>query len=153
MNSGGPRLWRLGQAGSKSPGWPELTTIAPMIDEIRQVTPEDDEVSEEWGRETDEQILGVSACRIDWLGVWHVFVAPQEFFRQDPLGLELRQRVQRAMQLVPGATGVAENDNETWHVTGSPSGEALVRAVASVLDDLAPRMREAMRVPGQPPYG
>lgn len=122
-----------------------------MIDEIRQVTPEDDEVSEEWGRETDEQILGVSGCRIDWLGVWHVGVAPQEFFRQDPLGLELRQRVQRVMELVPGVTGVAEKDNETWQVTGSPSGEALVRAVASVLDDLAPRMREALRVPGRPP--
>jgi len=108
---------------------------------------QDDEVSEEWVRETDEQILGVAACRIDWLGVWHVVVAPQEFFRQDALGLELRQRVQRAMELVPDVTGVAENDNETWHVTGSPSGEALVRAVASVLDDLAERMREAMLPP------
>jgi hypothetical protein len=127
-----------------------LTTIAPMTIEIRQVTPEDDEVSEEWGRETDEQILGVSACRIDWLGVWHVVVAAQEFFRQDQLGLELRQRVQRAMELVPDVTGVTENDNETWHVTGSPFGEALVRAVASVLDDLAERMRD-WRPPSVPP--
>jgi hypothetical protein len=69
-------------------------------------------------------------------------VAAQEFFRQDSLGLELRQRVRRAMELVPGLTSVAENDNETWHVTGSPSGEALVRAVASVLNDLAERMRD-----------
>jgi hypothetical protein len=46
------------------------------------------------------------------------------------------------MELVPGLTSVAENDNETWHVTGSPSGEALVRAVASVLNDLAERMRD-----------
>jgi hypothetical protein len=121
-----------------------------MTDDIQQVTPEDDEVSEEWGRETDEQILGVSACRIDWLGVWHVVVAAQEFFRQDPLGLELRQRVRHAMERVPGVTGVAEKDNETWHVTGSPSGEALVRAVASVLDDLAERMRDWWP-PGVPP--
>ena len=113
-----------------------------MTDEIRQVTPEDDEISEEWGRNTDEQILGVSACRIDRLGVWHVVVAAQEFFRQDLLGRELRQRVRRAMEQVPGTTGVAENNNETWHVTGSPSGEALVRSVASVLDDLAERMRD-----------
>ena len=74
--------------------------------------------------------------------MWHVVVASQEFFRQTRSGLELRQRVQRAMGLVPGVAGVAENDNETWHVTGSPSGEALVRAVASVLDDLAERMRD-----------
>lgn len=123
-----------------------------MPDEIRQVMPEDDEVSEEWGRETNEQILGVSACWIDVERFWYVVVAAQEFFRQDPLGLELRQRAQRAMELVPGATGVEENDNETWLVTGSASGEALVRAVASVLDDLAPHMREALRVPGQPPH-
>jgi hypothetical protein len=69
-------------------------------------------------------------------------VAAQEFFRQDLLGRELRQRVRRAMEQVPGTTGVAENNNETWHVTGSPSGEALVRSVASVLDDLAERMRD-----------
>jgi len=125
-----------------------------MTNEIRQVTPKDDWHSEEWGRETNEQILGVSACRIDWLSVWHVVVEPQEFFRQDPLGLELRQRVASALESVEGATRVTEHDNETWDVTGSPSGEALVRAVASVLDDLAPRMREALRVPpGQPPYG
>ena len=85
--------------------------------------------------------------------MWHVVVASQEFFRQTRSGLELCQRVQRAMGLVPGVAGVAENDNETWHVTGSPYGEALVRAVASVLDDLADRMREALGVPGQPPYG
>jgi len=54
---------------------------------------------------------------------------------------------------VPGVTGVAEKDNETWRVTGRPSGEALVRAAAGVLDDLAGRMREALRVPGVPPYG
>ena len=94
------------------------------------------------GRETDEQILGVSACRIDWLGVWHVVVAAQEFFRQDPLGLELRQRVQRAMELVPGVTGVAENNNETWHVTRAHPARHWVRAVASVLGDLAERMRD-----------
>jgi len=28
-------------------------------------------------------------------------------------------------------------DTEVWFVTGAPSGEALVRAVAEVLDDLA----------------
>jgi hypothetical protein len=116
---------------SKSPGWPELIAIVPMTDEIRQVTPEDDEISEVWGRDTDELILGVSACRIDRLGVWHVVVAAQEFFRQDLLGRELRQRVRRAMEQLPGTTGVAENNNETWHglaqsVAISPDGSKVL---------------------------
>src|SRR5579859_6564244 len=60
-------------------------------------------------------------------GFWLVVVGAQEFFRRDTLGRELRERVQRAMELVPGATAVAGNNNETWRATGSPSGEALVR--------------------------
>jgi hypothetical protein len=34
-----------------------------------------------------------------------------------------------------------EMDTEVWFVTGTPSGEALVRAVAEVVDDLAEPMR------------
>lgn len=119
-----------------------------MNDEIRQVTPEDDEIDEEWRRETDEpDVRGVSACQGDWIDGWQVGIHAQEFFRQDPLGLELRQRVQGALQAVGGVTGVEEHDNESWSVVGNPSGEALMRAAASVVDDLADRMREAMRRP------
>jgi hypothetical protein len=66
----------------------------------------------------------------------------QEFFRQDPLGAELRQRVQAALRTVDGVTGVDEHDNESWQVTGDPSGEALTRAAARVVDDMADRLRE-----------
>jgi hypothetical protein len=36
---------------------------------------------------------------------------------------------------------VAEEDREVWHVTGEPSEEALARAAAAVVDELADRAR------------
>lgn len=117
-----------------------------MSEEIRQVTPEDDELDEEWLRETGEpEIRNVGACKGDWIGGWQVYVWAQEFFRQDPLGLELRGRMQRALEAVDGVTNVAEHDTESWSVSGTPSGEALMRAAAGIVDDLADRMRDAMR--------
>jgi hypothetical protein len=116
-----------------------------MSDEIRRVTPEDDEIEEEWLRETGEPgVRGVGACKVE--EGWQVDIWAQEFFRQDLVGLELRQRVQSALEAVEGVADVAEHDNESWSVTGTPSGLALMRAAASVVDELADRMREAMRM-------
>jgi hypothetical protein len=113
-----------------------------MSDDVRQIDPEDSEIAEEWLRETDEpEIRGVGAHYTDE-GGWIVDIWAQEFFRQDPLGVELRQRVQAALRTVDDVTGVDEHDNEGWHVTGDPSGEALTRAAARVVDDMAGRLRE-----------
>jgi len=38
---------------------------------------------------------------------------------------------------------IYEHDKEQWDVAGAPSGEALTRAAASVVDELADRMRRA----------
>jgi hypothetical protein len=117
-------------------------------DEVRQIEPEDDEITEEWIRETDEpEIRAVSAHHVDSNedgdgDSWYVSIWAQEFFRRDPLGLELRQRIQAALLAVAGVTDAGEHDNETWHVEGTPSGEALTRAAASVVDDMADRLRE-----------
>lgn len=54
---------------------------------------------------------------------------------------ELRQQVAAALETVPGAGAVAEEDRESWYVTGTPSGEALIRAAARVVDRLADRAR------------
>jgi hypothetical protein len=79
-------------------------------------------------RETDEpKIRGVGAGYTNEDG-WFVDIWAQEFFRQDPLGVELRQRVQAALGAVDGVTAVEEGDNESWQVAGKPSGEALVQA-------------------------
>ena len=46
-----------------------------------------------------------------------------------------------ALAAVEGVTSVREWDNESWRVLGTPSGEALTRAAANVVDDLADRLR------------
>jgi hypothetical protein len=117
-------------------------------DEIQRIPSEEDDVAEVWSRQTDEpDIRGVEAARIDDIGGWIVGVTVQEFFRQDSLGLELRRRMAAALQAVGGVASVGEHDNESWFVTGTPSGEALTRAAAAVLDDLADQLREGMQVP------
>jgi hypothetical protein len=106
-------------------------------DQVRRIEPDDEEISEEWLRETDEsEIRGVGAHYAD-RGGWIVSVWAQEFYRQDPLGVELRQRIQAALRAVEGVTDVHEHDNESWGITGTPSGEALTRAAARVVDELA----------------
>ena len=115
-----------------------------MSEEVRQTTPRGAAVSESWERMPD----GETHIRGVWVGhwvegFWQVVIGAQEYFRQDPLGLELRQRLQTALSAVPGVTYAGEQDNETWEVSGSPSGEALCRAAANVLDELADRMRNA----------
>ena len=114
-----------------------------MSDAVEQIEPEDDTISEEWLRETDEpEIRGVGAHYEDE-GGWMVDVFVQEFFRQDPLGAELRQRIRQALLAVEGVTAVNEHDNESWDVDGNPSGEALTRAAAHVVDDMADRLRQS----------
>jgi hypothetical protein len=73
-----------------------------------------------------------------------VAIWAQEFFRSDPLGIELRERVVNALQSVEGAISVTKHDNESWDVYGTPSGEALTRAGANVVDDMADRLRQAL---------
>ena len=101
-------------------------------------------VNESWERSVDDRDLrGVSAVRIT-LGeqpYWSVVVAVAEFLREDPLESELRQQMAAALRAVPGVDVVAEEDRELWYVSGAPSGEALIRAAAQVVDHLADRAR------------
>jgi hypothetical protein len=115
-----------------------------VADEIRQIpTAElDGEADEAWERLTDDSdFLGVEATKLAGMPRWHVFVAVAEFLGEDPLESELRRRMAAALGGVAGAGHVAEEDREVWIVTGSPSGEDLIRAAAEVVDDLAARAR------------
>lgn len=67
-----------------------------------------------------------------------------EFVREDPLGRELRRRIAAALRAVDGAESADQMDTEVLFVTGTPSGEALVRA-AAVVDDLAEQTRPYAR--------
>ena len=118
-----------------------------MVGEIRRVP--DDEVDGEaaWERLTDDpDVRGVEAVKLggvrEW--TWQVGVFVAEFLRDDPLEDELRQGMDEALRAVPGVADVAEEDREVWIVDGDPSGEALARAAAAVVDRLAPRARASI---------
>ena len=117
-----------------------------MIEEVHQVPVDDDDsYTETWQRLADDPVeravRGVSVSRWDD-GQWQVWIWAQEYFRQGPTGVELRQRIVNALAAVEGVTTVADWDAESWCVLGTPSGEALTRAAAHVIDDLADRLRQ-----------
>jgi hypothetical protein len=113
-----------------------------VSDDVRQIQPEDDEIAEEWLRETDEPLVrGVSAARIEEMSGWLVSVWAMEGVRSDPYETEFRQRILAALRSVAGVTGAEEHDREDWFAGGHPSGKALVEAVAAVVDELADRTR------------
>lgn len=116
-----------------------------MTEEVRQVPADEADADEAWQRLTDEpDIRDVEAWTDSRVDGWVVEVNVQEFFRQDPLGIELRRRMVAALRAVDGVTDVGEHDNESWSIRGNASGEVLTRAAAGVLDDLADRLRAGM---------
>lgn len=116
-----------------------------MADDVRRVPDDEVDGEEGWDRLADDDVRGVEAIKVgDGEWPWQVIVAVAEFVRDDPLETELRERMASALRAVPGVTDVAEEDREVWIVDGEPSGEALVRAAARVVDDLASRARVFM---------
>ena len=110
---------------------------------VRRVKSMDAEIPEEWERVTDdEEVLGVSVSRTshpEWK--WQVCVTVAEFVREEPLESSLVRHITSAMKNVDGVRAVAHEDREVWLIKGDASGEALVRAVSSALDSLAPQLR------------
>jgi hypothetical protein len=99
---------------------------------------------EVWTRHTqDRDLLGVEAGRRvgddEW--TWDVLISVAEFVRKEPLQSELFNGISRALRKVSGVTAVAHEDREVWLVQGTPCGDELVRACASVVDRLAERTR------------
>lgn len=119
-----------------------------MSDDVRRVDPTelDEEITEAWRRWPDEEsyLRGVevaSGAGLEEPFDWLVTVSAREYFRDDPLGRELQERLERAMLAVPGVTSAENASWENWYVSGGASGEAVCRACANVLDELADRMR------------
>ena len=118
---------------AKAGGWERL-----VMGGVRRV--QYDDADEAWERDIevdDGEVRWVGAARIDFAGGWNVHVAVMELVREEPLEGELRRRIAAALRSVEGVETADEMDREVWFVTGVPSGEALVRAVAEVADDLA----------------
>jgi hypothetical protein len=121
-----------------------------MTEEVRRVDPAelDEEITEAWERSPDREsyLRGVEVASGEGLGEpfdWLVTISAREYFRDDPLGQELQQRLESAMLAVPGITSAENASWETWYVTGDASGEELCRTCANVVDELADRMRVA----------
>jgi hypothetical protein len=115
-----------------------------MTDEtIRQLPRDevDEELAEEWIRETDEpEVRNVGANK--WLdGEWQVSIWAAEFVRQEPLQSRMKSMLTEALQAVAGVTSVWQEDREVWHVTGTPTGSELTGAAAAVVDSLEDDIR------------
>jgi hypothetical protein len=115
-----------------------------MGEEVRQTTAAKGEISECWERIPGDQahLRSVGGYTEESVGgYWQVVLAAGEYFRDDALGQELDQRLVSVLLAVPGVTSASRANWESWDVTGTPSGEALCRAAANVVDELAGRMR------------
>jgi hypothetical protein len=140
------------QLSSDPPTW--WTALAPLPPAVGPPTGEEarsapslaEEISDYWERvPADERyLLGVEVRSgegvsdpFDWL----VTVSAREYFRDDPLGLELQHRLESALLAVPGVTSAENASWETWYVSGKASGKALCQAAAIVVDELADQMR------------
>ncbi len=132
--------------------WTDLAPLQPAGEQPdQQAAPSAEEISDYWDRVPPDEayLLGVTVESgqrfpgepFDWL----VTVAAREYFRDDPLGPELQRRLEHALLAVPGVTSAENASWETWYVTGQTSGEALCQAAATILDDLADRMRAQYR--------
>ena len=109
----------------------------------QQVEPRDEEIAEEWIRNTDDEVRCVGAHRFrdggDW--PWRVVLEAAQLVREDPLERELRGAVRAALEAVKGVTRVEEEDREVWAIAGCPDGEALVRAAAAAVDGMEAQLR------------
>lgn len=112
----------------------------------RQHVPTDHDLVEEWTRDITDPyergVRGVDATKLrSGNGEWQVTVWAMEFIRDVALETKLRMRIPAALRAVPGVVEVREDDREVWSVRGTPTGSALVDAVARVVDQLAPEAR------------
>jgi hypothetical protein len=123
----------------------ELLAEEAADEEIRQVAvdDEDGEPFEAWERTTTEgEMRSVWAQKTslpDW--TWEITVAALEFVREEPLERRLRSALRAALQAVPGALAVAEEDRETLLMAGAPAGRQIIDALTGVVDGMADELR------------
>lgn len=120
----------------------------PNEDAPKKIPVQDDELTEEWVRRTEEpDVRGIGATKWREPGPWpwQVTIWAAEHVREDPLEREMRDAIDAALRAVPGVEDVEEEDREVWVVAGDPAGEALVQAAAEAIDRLQAKIREYIR--------
>jgi hypothetical protein len=111
--------------------------------QVRERTPLDETVLEEWERVTTERdVSGVGVSKISETGYsWQVFINVAEFIRKEPLQGQLFTAISQALLDVPGVTSAVQEDREVWLVKGSPTGEELVRHCSRALNNMYPQLK------------
>jgi len=101
---------------------------------VRRAAPPHEEIREYRQRlpGDDNHLQGVDVAAWEELDgfEWQITIWAREYFRDDPLALELQQRLERALLADPGVSRVENASWETWDVSGAASGEALCPAAA-----------------------
>lgn len=117
------------------------------VDEIRQLwAGGEDALAELWVRRAGGPGLrDVEAARIEVLGGWLVWYTTDDISRLGAPEEVFLQRLAGALRSVAGVTGVTPHERRTWLVTGTPSGETLIRAAAAVVDEAAREARAGTR--------
>jgi hypothetical protein len=75
---------------------------------------------------------------------WIVSVAAMEFIREGTLYHDIHAAFDARVGAVPGVREAWPEDTETWVVIGRPDPVVLLTAVAEMIDDVAPRIVDAM---------
>ncbi len=119
--------------------------------EIKRADPPSENFVEYWTRDIanplDRSRFGVDASkwRANERWPWQVDVWAMSQIRDVPLEKELRREIIKALRAVPGVVAAQEGDREFWIVRGRPSGDALVAAVAAIVDGFAVELRAYVR--------
>jgi hypothetical protein len=137
-----------GGCGTKELQFPRSSKGTQAVSDIKieRVQPEDEEILEEWSRETQEPDLrGVGAARSsdeDW--PWTVNVSVIEFIRVQPLESELAAAITTALADVDGVKQVHHEGRETWIISGQADGSLLAHAAAAVVDQFSVRTKAVL---------
>ena len=109
----------------------------------------DEEGTRRWARyTTDSDVFGVEAWSFgdvspDW--PWGLAVSVVDVLSDDDLRVKVCDRLDEALLAVPGVTEIAMEDSSIWLIAGDIGGDAVVRAVSEVLNDLEDLLRDDLK--------
>jgi hypothetical protein len=105
---------------------------------VEKIEPADEEILEEWARilhKNHMQFHSVDAIRVaDKAFPFYLSFGAGEFIREMPFVEALNEAIYDAIMSVSGVETAFHEDTETYVITGTPNGEALVYEVAKAID-------------------